>query len=536
MLRRVLPIALTVGAALAVTAGSAFVYAQAANYGPSNTVISVQDISDAVTLDPGVAFEFSSVAADMQMYSTLVHFPAGNLTHVVPSLAARWTVSHHGEDWTFDLQHGIKFSNGDPLTARDVVYSLQRVVSIPNDPASWLITQTGLSPQNFSHDVRAVGDYEVKMSLPQPFAIGAWLAILANPVTGVVDSKVVKQHAVRGDWGSHWLFNHSAGSGPFELQNWTQSQQMVFTANPEYSLTKKPEIKQLIWKMEADTTARLDELKRGDADIAVGLTAAQLQSLAGDPNVKILKAPAISEIYLGMGVRQVKALASPDVREAIKYAIDYKSIIKNLLHGNGIELQGIIPKGIFGYVNKLPYTYNPRKAKQLLAAAGYAKGFSAVLLAPNSTFDGGVSGAELAQAVAGDLARVGINLQIRQLESSEMYSEYRAHKAQFILAEWSLDYPDPQDFAAPFADYTQKSLIWRLQDNDKTLARLVEQSATMQDTPQRQALYNRIDAGLVTGPFAVIYQPDQVIAYSSHLRNMVYDSANQISYVQIVKH
>jgi peptide/nickel transport system substrate-binding protein len=535
MFRRLLPTLVAVSALLASVAGGGIASAQG-NYNQSNTVISAQDISDAVTLDPGVAYEFSSVAADLQMYTTLVRFPPGNLNHVSPSLATSWTDSNAGRDWVFHLRKGVKFSNGDPVTAQDVVYSLERVVNIPNDPASWLITQTGLTPQNFAKSIQAVGNYEVKMTLPQPFAPGAWLAILANTVAGVVDQKVVEQHVVNGDWGTHWLYNHSAGSGPYVLQNWTPSQQMAFTANPNYSLGPKPQVQRLVWQMEADTTARLDMLLRGDADLAIGLTSAQIKSLQGNPNIKILKAPEIAEVYLGMGVKQVPALGNPLVREAVKYAIDYNSIIKDLLQGNGIELQGIIPKGIFGYVNKLPYTYNLAKAKQLMAKAGYAKGFSATMLVPNSTFDGGVSGPELGLAVAGDLARIGIKISIRQLQSSELYSEYRAHKAQFILAEWSLDYPDPQDFAAPFADYTQKSLIWRLQDDNVQLAKLVEKSATMDDTPQRQALYNQINADLVTGPFAVLFQPDEVIAYSKKLHNLTYDSANNIPWVNVVKH
>ncbi len=534
MVRRVLPVVLVISSLLSFAIGGGV--ANAASYNPGNTVITVADISDAVTLDPAVAYETTSVGSDILLYSTLVRFAPGNLTHVIPSLASSWKETNNGQNWVFNLRHGVRFSNGDPLTAQDVVYSLERVVNIPNDPASWLVTQTGLTSQNFAQDVVAVGDYQVKMTLPQPIAVGAWLAILANTVTGVVDSKVVQQHVVNGDWGTHWLYNNSAGSGPYVLENWTPSQQVIFDANPNYGLGAKPQVQRIIWKMEADTTARLDELLRGDADIAIGLTSSQLSSLKGNKNIKLLKEPEIAEVYVGMGVKQLKPLGNPLVREAMKYAIDYKSILKNLVQGNGIELQGIIPKGIFGYVNALPYSYNPQKAKALLAKAGYAKGFSATMLVPNGTFDPGVSGAELGLAIAGNLAKVGIKVSIRQLQSSELYSEYRAHKAQLILAGWFLDYPDPQDFAAPFADYTQKSLIWRLQDDNPMLARLVEKSATMDDTPQRQAIYNQINLDLATGPFAVIYQPDMVIAYSSHLSRMMYDSLNQIAYQQMVKH
>lgn len=526
---------MTASALLLAACGSSTPTASQPTFTAQNTVITASDISDAVTLDPNVAYEFSSTAAAHQIYSTLVQFPPGNLTQPVPSVATSWSVSSNGQDWTFQLRKGVKFSNGDTLTAQDVVYSLERVVNIPTDPASWLITQMGFTPANVAQDVRAVGSNELKITLPQPFAQGAFLAVLANPVASIVDSRVVKAHVKNGDWGTHWLYNHSAGSGPYELTSWQPSQQMEFTANPNYTLGPAPAVKRIYWKQEADTTARMDMLLRGDADIAIGLTASQVQSLQGKPGISILKVPSIAEVYVGMGVKTVPALGNPYVREAMKYAIDYNSIIKNLLNGNGTLLQGIIPKGIFGYTDKAPFTYNLQKAKQLLAQGGYPNGFSATMLVSSGTAAGGVSSAALAEALTSGWAKVGINVSVRQLQSSELYSEYRAHKAQLVLAEWALDYPDPQDFGAPFADYTQKSLIWRLQDNNTALSALVQQSAGMQDTPQRQALYNQINADLVTGPFAIIYQPDEVIAYSSKLHNLTYDDLNGIDYAQLTK-
>jgi peptide/nickel transport system substrate-binding protein len=152
----------------------------------------------------------------------------------------------------------------------------------------------------------------------------AWLAILANPVTGIVNAKVVQQHVHNGDYGSHWLYNHSAGSGPYVLEQWQPGQVLSLVANPNYNLGPAPKIRRVVWQEVADTTARLDVLQRGDADIAIGLTASQFASLKGNPRVRLLKVPSIALVYVGMGVKQAKPLATPYVREAIKYAIDYK--------------------------------------------------------------------------------------------------------------------------------------------------------------------------------------------------------------------
>lgn len=508
---------------------------QSVSYGPNNTVVTAGDISDAVTLDPQVAYEFSSVAAEHQLYDTLVKFPPGNLTTPVPSLATSWSVSSNGQTWTFHLRPGVTFSSGDPVTAQDVVYTFERVVNLPNDPASWLVTQTGLSAANVGQLVKAVNPSTVSITLPQPFSQGAFLAVMANSVVDIVDSKVVKAHVKNGDWGTAWLYNHSAGTGPYVLDNWTKNVEMDFTANPHYNLGPAPSIKRVVWKNVSDTTTRLDMLKRGNADVALGLTTQQIDSLKGNPKINVIKVPQIAMQYLGLGVQQVPALGSPYVREALKYAVDYQAIVSKLLDGNGTLLQGIIPRGIFGYTAATPFSYDPAKAKALLAQGGYPNGFSATMLIPNGTVFGGVAAADLAEILQSNFAAIGVHIQIRQLEASQMYTMYRAHQAQMVLAGWGMDYPDPQDFAAPFGDYTQKSLIWRLQDNNQALSALVEKAAAMANTPARAALYQQINTDLESGPFIVLYQPDEVIAYSKTIHHLTYDDLNGIDYANLTK-
>jgi peptide/nickel transport system substrate-binding protein len=504
-------------------------------YSPAQTLVVAGDITDAVTLDPGSAYEFSSGTAVRLTYATLATFPVGNMSQPAPYLAQSWSVSSDGKTWTFHLKPNMKFSNGDPVTADDVVYSFERVVNLKNDPASWLVTQMGFTPQNFSQYIKAVDPTTVTITLPKPFSPGAFLAIMTNGVTSVVDQKVVEQHVQGNDWGAAWLYNHSAGAGPYELVNWTKDVKMEFVANPNYTAGTAPSIKHIIFNSVTDNTTQLDELQRGTADIALDLSADQIASLANDSNVKVFKAPEESMTYVGMDVGNVPALANPQVREAVKYAIDYSSIIKNLLAGNGVELQDIIPNGIFGYVSQNPFTYDPAKAKAMMAAAGFPNGFSATLTIPNGTVSGGVDGTSLGDALQSEMAQAGIRITLQQLTSSELFSEYRAHKLQMVLATWGMDYPDPQDFAAPFGDYTQKSLIWRLQDNDQQMAKVVEQAATMQNTPQRAALYLQLFDMEKTGPFALIYQPDTVLAYSAKLGNFAWDPSNGTAYWQITK-
>src|SRR5438034_3189109 len=192
----------------------------AANYGPQQTLIVARDLTDAVTLDPNLAYEVSGTIADHNMYSNLVTFVGGNLTQPRGQVARSWEVSQDARTYTFHLNHGIVFSSGNPLTADDVVYTFQRVVNLPKDPAAWLVTQMGIDDKNVLSTVNVPDPYTVVIALPKPFSPGACLSIMANPVAGIVDSKTVKTHVQNNDWGSAWLNDHSAGSGPYELVRW----------------------------------------------------------------------------------------------------------------------------------------------------------------------------------------------------------------------------------------------------------------------------------------------------------------------------
>jgi peptide/nickel transport system substrate-binding protein len=505
-------------------------------YGPQQTVVVVKDASDAVSLDPNRAYEESSLLGDLQMYSTLVKFPPGNLTQVRPSLASSWQVSKDTLTYTFHLKHGIKFSSGNLLTAGDVVYSFQRVVSLAKNPASWLITQTGIDDKNISSGVTAPDPYTVVIALPKPFSPGAFLSILANNVVGIVDSKTVKAHVQGDDWGSTWLNDHSAGTGPFQLAQWERQVRIEMVANPNYNLGPAPAIKRIVIINIMENTVQRQMLGRGDAEIAWDLSAAQLASLKQDPKFYVAQTPHLAMEYLGMDVKNVPAFGKAEVRRAVKYAIDYDGIIHGLVAGNALPLQGVIPKGLFGYDPSLPFKRDVARAKQLLSEAGFGSGFNVELLASTGTESGGVSAGDLASKIKNDLAEVGIRVDVRQIAQDEKLKTYRAQKSQMIIQNWFVDYPDPDDFAAPFADYTQKSLAWRLQYYNDPLSKLAQQASGLENTPERGALYKKInDMWEQDGPFAILYQPMISQGVTKRLRNYAFDPVNFIDFVDLTK-
>ena len=509
----------------------------AANYGPQQTVIVARaDIGDILTLDPNLVYEVAGAEVDHHMYSTLVTFVRGNLTQPQGQVARSWEVSQDARTYTFHLNRGIVFTSGNPLTADDVVYTFQRVVNLPKDPAAWLVTQMGIDDKNVLSAVKAPDPYTVVIALPKPFSPGAFLSIMANAVTGIVDSKTVKAHVQNNDWGSAWLNDHSAGSGPYEFVNWERQVALELAANPRYTLGAAPSIKRIVLSNIIENTVQREMLGRGDVDIAVDLSAAQLTALKREPKFYVYQIPDLAMRYIAMDVKNVPAFGKAGVRQAVKYAIDYDGIINGLLNGNGLPLQGVIPKGLFGYDPSLPFKHDPAKAKSLLAEAGFGNGFTAELLTATGSAAGGISAGDLAAKIKNDLGAVGVNINVRQIVGSEVFKTYRAQQAQMVCLTWSADYPDPDDFAKPFGDYTQKSLAWRVQYYNEPLAKVVDQAAGLQNTPERASLYKKVNQMMTDdGPFVILYQPMISYAVSKRILSLVADPVNGIDFPSITK-
>lgn len=504
---------------------------------PQNTVIVAQPIDDAVTLDPNVSYEFSGVRAVHQVYSNLVTYANGNVASPVPSVAETWDMSGDAKTWRFSLKKGVKFASGNELTADDVVYSFKRAVTIPKNPAAWLITDSmGITEENVDQQVKAVDPYTVEIKLTTELAPGAFLSIMTFPTTGIVDSKVVKEHEENGDFGTKWLADHSAGSGPYVLERWERDAQIVMTYNPTYNLGKEPAIKRVIMKHTAENTAQLQQLNAGDVDLAMSLSAEQLATLKGSDKFYVYQTPDLTLVYVGMDVKNVPGFAKPEVRQAVKYAINYEAITTHLLSGNAIATQGFIPKGMYGAENKTPYTQNIAKAKELMAQAGFANGFTVEMLIGNGTSAGGISTTDLASQVKEDLSKIGITVNLRQLTGSELYTIYRGQKAEMVMAQWGADFADPDNFAKPFGNFPSKSLAWRLQWDDPAIAAKVQKAGTLSNGDERLQLYHDLnEKWMAESPFAILYQPLASLAVSSKVQNVTYNPIWALDFADLTK-
>ena len=448
-----------------------------------------------VSMDPAVCYEIEGSWMLRNIYDSLVKFKAGSASEIEPCMATSWDIS--GKTLTFTIRKGVKFSNGDPVDAEAVAYSLKRVVKLKKTPA-WVLTQFGVTEDS----IKAVGD-KVQVTMDKSYSPSLVLACMTY-ITGTVNPKVAKANAKEGDMGSAYLTEHSAGSGPYVLVSWKRNEKIVLERN-KYYWGRKPQIERIVIIDVPESSSRVVQLKGGDIDIAWNLEYDQIPEIEATKGLSALKSPIFRIIYLAVNPTY-PPLDNVLVRRAIKSAIDYKGIIK-ATGGGVMELHTFIPKGMFAHYEGQAYPYNPEKAKELLAKAGHPKGFETTLTVPDFLSTAGT-------VVKTNLEAVGIKTNLQVIAYATLLGKYRKQGLEMVIARWGADYGDPDAQAKPFAhcrttgpDAKVKQLAWRNAYANPEFTDMVEKAALILDRDKREQVYLELQKKWQQdGVFAILYQ------------------------------
>jgi len=484
----------------------------------ANTLIFAADMTDIITLDPAVAYEFGGILPVGNIYETLLSFPPGK-TELQPVLAESWEVSQDGDMWklTFRLNPNAKFASGNPVTADDVVFSWSRAIDINKSPAFLLTDVCQMTKEN----IRAVDASTVELKIPGEASPSVCLSVLTFTVAAVVEKAAVEPN-MGDDMGESWLNDHSAGSGPYVLDRWERNVSVTLNANPNYWGGTIPAMKRVILQNMPEAVNRQAAIETGDADIIQDVSPEQVAALEGNPDVTLVKALSTLLVYVAVNV-SMPPFDNPDARQALRYAVNYDNII-TLLGGNGELVQEIIPIGFAGHTGKNPFKQDLEKAKELFAKAGVAEGTVIPFTVATGTAPGGVEWATIAASIQADLAQIGITLEIQQLQQSELLTKYRAQELPMLLMNWGPDFPDPDGNATPFANYEARSLAWRNNWNDPQAIELSKQAAREIDPAKRVELYAQlVEYVQNNGPYVILYQPTQIFAVRNNIEGFVYD-------------
>jgi peptide/nickel transport system substrate-binding protein len=457
-----------------------------------DTVVIAQGV-DPTTMDPQNHMETPAWNVHLQMFDTLLQ--RDSEIKIKPLLAESYKIVND-LTWEFKLRKGVKFHNGEDFNAAAVKFVLERMA----DPKLKL-RQTVF--QGVIDRVDVVDDYTVRIITKAPYPVmDAMLCIYGQ----VIPPKYFEEKGP-----AHFALN-PIGTGPYKFVRWVKDDHIILEANDQY-WRGAPKIKKVMFRPIPEATTRVAALQTQEADIITNIPPHLMRLMDWKGRSFVSKAPSVRVIFMAFDTIKGGPQADKRVRQAIAMGVDMKTNIKKVLEGNGVLLGSPLTDKHFGYDPSLkPYDYDPEKAKKLLAEAGYAKGFDFALNSPSGRY---LNDKEMAEAVAGDLRKIGINATVKTHEwGTFMNRMYSHNNPPAYLLGWGNTSFD--------ADFTIAPLMrtGKLLGNVSfpELDALIDQGISTMDPKKRKKIYS--DAAKVIKeevPWAWVYQQIDIYGVNERL-------------------
>jgi peptide/nickel transport system substrate-binding protein len=360
------------------------------------------------------------------------------------------------------------------------------------------------------------------------------LAILASPATGILNSKLVREHggtdaanAPTADKAQGWLDSSAstgAGSGPYTIGSYSTTSQIALVPNANYWGARGPAFSSVVIRNMISTTQLLN-VQRGSHEIAIDLSADQAQTLKSDKKVNVSLQPSTWTFYVFANDNPQISSITPNrqFQEAVRYALDYRGLL-SIAGPGAVQVPGIIPSMIPGALpQKDAIKQDLPRAKSALAASG-VRTQQVTIEYPSDLSINGVMFASLAQKVQANLQAADFNVALSGSPTATWLTKWRAGKIAFGLSLWAPDYPDPADYLV----FTPGKLVglhagWSA-GSDPAIEKLAAEALVTKLPAARTLLYRRIQLALnERGPFFPLMQPTQVFAATSDLANAFFN-------------
>ncbi|MBE9586024.1 ABC transporter substrate-binding protein [Mucilaginibacter sp. JRF] len=510
--------------------------------GTGNRTVFNINLEDGLTsLDPAFARNQNALWMDNQLYNGLVQI--NDSLKSVPCIAKTWDISTDGLQYTFHLRNNVFFHN-DPLfpqgkgrrcVAADFAYSFGRLI----DPkvassGSWIFSDKVDGKQAFI----AQNDSTFIIRLKQPFP--PLLSLLTAQYCSVVPHEVVEHYGK--DFRSHPI-----GTGPFKFKYWKEREVLVLLKNEHYwekdnNGQPLPHLDAVKAGFISDKQTAFMEFIKGDLDFFNGIDgsyrddiltkAGKLTSKYRGKFVMNIR-PYLNTEYLGILIDTNIAIVrrSPlkmlKIRQAINYAIDKQKMIKYLRNSIGTPgYAGFIPQGMPGFDGKqvAGYSYNPEKARRLLAEAGFPNGHNLPEIVLNTT----TTYRDLIEYIQGELDRVNIKTRVEVTQGASLRELIAKNGVNFFRGSWIADYPDGENYLSVF--YSKNKIPFGPNYtgfNNKQFDRLFEQTYRVNNDSARYALYRKMDNLVMSqSPVVVLYYDKLVNLYQNNISGYAKNAQN----------
>ncbi|OYD83517.1 peptide ABC transporter substrate-binding protein (plasmid) [Azospirillum brasilense] len=410
--------------------------------------------SQAATLTVGTSAEPSALdphyhnlgpntRARKHVFESLVSMDAK--MRLQPELAESWRAVDE-TTWEFKLRKGVKFHDGTEFTAQDFVYSVCRIPNVANSPSSFTVYTKGIA------GIEAPDPHTLIIKTGKPYP----LLPVELSTFGIISAKAAGGEAVTFDkagckadsWPTTQAFNDGSlmiGTGPFKHKSYTKGDRQVLERNPDY-WGPQAAWDTVIFRPITSDGPRVAALLAGDVDMIESPPVQDIERLKSAPNVSLAQAQSNRVIYLALGVQDTpptitgtdgkNPLKDPKVRKALSLAVDRDAIVKRIMMGAAEPANQYLPAGFYGNNPEVTVATDANKAKQLLAEAGYPKGFQLTLGTPNDRY---INDDKVAQAVAQMFTRIGVQTQVDATTANVFFSKRNKQEYSVFLAGWGAD-------------------------------------------------------------------------------------------------
>lgn len=454
-----------------------------------------------VTFDPLKTEGDNGSIWDMaQIFDQLVEYVPGSLD-VKPGLATSWTISPDGLTYTFKLRKA-RFSNGSPVTAADAKFSIDRF----GDPKTNAAFAGFLAAQYDGSTTPDANTLVVKLKQPD----NGFLSALATPIASIVPAAVVKQEGSK-------FGEKPVGSGPFKLQQWVRGRYVKLVRNDNYWKPNRPFLDSVTINYVPNDNTRILQLRSGQADVVEKVPYTQIASLSGQPNITVPTFPIVAYDAIWLN-HEYGPLADQNVRQALNYALDKSAIVKAVYAGKAEVNNSTIAKTKFWSKSVPAYAFDEAKAKQLIAASKFPKGFKLELKVP-----AGDSVHQSIAVIAKDAwSKLGVNVSISQEETNTLFTEYSKgnYQAAIPLPTLTSDVLVPDELALAWLVWTPGYQAFFTQYKSPTVTNLVKRANTATKESEQAKLWPQAQqVSMTEAPWVPLVFPAAVYGVRDNVQN-----------------
>ena len=427
-------------------------------------------IEDSQSFDKTNVFQNESIWLIEQINESL-YTPTPDGKKVRPWLATGYVVSNGGKRYTFRLRQGVRFSNGQPMTAADVKFSIDDARA---QSKGWGFLDAAIK------NVQVKNPQTVVINLKYQWA--PFLADVALFANGIIPKNFAGEKRAE-------FYKHPIGTGPFMWDKRVVGQSVTFKRNPYYWQKGKPYLDSVTWTFVSDQNTRELQLRGGQIEVDEFPPFNSIKKLQNTPGVKMTLFPSTRTDYLVMN-EQYAPLADRNVRRAISYAIDRAAIVRSVLFGFGKPANSFMPPQVPFYSPHSPgIQYNLAKAKAELAKSDFPDGFKVELMVGAGEQTENANGQIIQQA----LKKLGITVTFKQVDTSTEFALIQQQKYQLGFSYWTMDIADPDElvtFAVDPKGGGAESFFTGY--NNPTVVNLSHQAQRNTNPAKRRALYAQI--------------------------------------------